>query len=139
MLLNKDNALAARDIIFWTDLLDETVLFGGSEDKGELEHFLWSALPHFSNRPAVQRHDVSQLLVKNLVSLGLGVTFAWESEIGTLDENVVYREFRDSASSIEVCFSAHWLTRNKNAALAHFLSLLVDHRPSLATAGSLAE
>lgn len=82
---------------------------------------------------------MNQLLVKNLVSLGLGVTFAWESEIGTLDENVVYREFRDSASSIEVCFSAHWLTRNKNAALAHFLSLLVDHHPPLSSAKASTE
>ena len=139
VLLHRDNALAARDIIFWTDLLDETVLFGGSEEKGELEHFLWSALPHFSNRPAVQRHDVNQLLVKTLVSLGLGVTFAWESEIGTLDENVVYREFRNSASSIEVCFNAHWLTRNKNAALAQFLSLLADHHPPLSSTGGLTE
>jgi DNA-binding transcriptional LysR family regulator len=139
VLLHKDSALAARDIIFWTDLLDETILFGGSEEKGEIEHLLWSALPHFGNRPAVQRHDVNQLLMKNLVSLGLGVTFAWESEIGTLDEDVVYREFRDSASSIEVCFSAHWLTRNKNAALAQFLSLLADHHPALSSTGGLTD
>jgi DNA-binding transcriptional LysR family regulator len=139
VLLHKDNALAVRDVIFWTDLLDETVLFGGSEEKGELEHFLWSALPHFGNRPAIQRHDVNQLLVKNLVSLGLGVSFAWESEVGTFDEDVVYREFRDSASSIEACFSAHWLTRNNNTALARFLSLLVDHHPLLPSVGAVTE
>jgi DNA-binding transcriptional LysR family regulator len=138
VLLHKDNALAARDIIFRTDLLNETVLFGGSEEKGELEYLLWPALPHFGN-PAVQRHDVSQLLVKNLVNLGLGVSFAWESEVGTVEEDVVYREFRASASPIEVCFSAHWLTRNKNAALAQFLSVLVDHHPPLSSAGALAE
>ena len=65
VLLHKNNVLAARDIIFWTDLLDETVLFGGSEEKDELEYFLWPALPLFGNRPAVQRHDVSPQLVKN--------------------------------------------------------------------------
>jgi hypothetical protein len=59
-LLHKDNALAARDIIFWIDLLDETVLFGGSEEKGELEHFLWSALPHFSCHSACNIDPLSR-------------------------------------------------------------------------------
>jgi hypothetical protein len=81
--------------------------------------------------PTIKGHDLSQPLVNDLVSLGKGVGFILESDAGTIREDVICRPFRDGANSTEICFSAHWLSSNRNAALKQFVTLLVDYHPSL--------
>jgi DNA-binding transcriptional LysR family regulator len=133
ILLRKDCALAARDYVSWTDLFEETVLFSASEGNEELNSLLASQLLLSARGPTIKGHDLSQPLIRDLVSLGKGVGFILESDIGTIREDVICRPFRDGANSTEICFCAHWLSGNRSAVLKQFLALLVDYHPPLSS------
>jgi DNA-binding transcriptional LysR family regulator len=128
--LPQDHCLAAREIIYWTDLRNEKILLSEYDPGRELEDLLISKLVLPEDRPTVERHDVSRGIIKSLTSMGMGLSLAMESDIGASFAGLVYRELRDGTGPSRVDFYAHWRDDNENPALKRFLSLVAERYPS---------
>jgi DNA-binding transcriptional LysR family regulator len=131
--LAKNHPLAARNVIYWTDLRNETVLLSQHDPGRELEDLLISKLVSPEDRPRVERHDVSRGVIKSLISMKLGISLVLESDVGASFAGLVYRELRDGTGPTRVDFSAHWRADNDNPALDSFLKLLAERYPLLAS------
>jgi DNA-binding transcriptional LysR family regulator len=129
--LAEDHPLAARNVIYWTDLRNETVLLSQHDPGRELEDLLISKLVSSEDRPRIERHDVSRGIIKSLISMKLGISFVLESDVGASFAGLVYRELRDGTGSTRFDFSAHWRADNDNPALEGFLKLVAERYPSL--------
>ncbi|MEY9176420.1 DNA-binding transcriptional LysR family regulator [Bradyrhizobium elkanii] len=66
--LPQDHCLAAREIIYWTDLRNEKILLSEYDPGRELEDLLISKLVRPDDRPKVERHDVSRGIIRMVVS-----------------------------------------------------------------------
>lgn len=128
--LPQNHCLASRDIIYWTDLRNETILLSEYDPGRELEDLLISKLVLPEDRPRVERHDVSRGIIKSLTSMGMGLSLVMESDIGANFAGLVYRELQDGTGPSRVDFQAHWRDDNENPALKRFLSLLAERYPS---------
>jgi DNA-binding transcriptional LysR family regulator len=128
--LPQDHILAAREIVYWTDLRNEKILLSEYDPGRELEDLLISKLVLPDDRPKVERHDVSRGIIKSLTSMGMGLSLVMESDIGTSFAGVVYRELQDGTGPSRVDFYAHWREDNQNPALKRFLNLLAERYPS---------
>jgi DNA-binding transcriptional LysR family regulator len=129
--LAEDHPLAARSVIYWTDLRNETLLLSQHDPGRELEDLLISKLVSPEDRPKIERHDVSRGIIKSLISMKLGISLVLESDIGASFAGLVYRELRDGTGATRFDFSAHWRADNENPALEGFLKLLAERYPSL--------
>lgn len=128
--LPQDHCLAAREIIYWTDLRNEKILLSEYDPGRELEDLLISKLVRSDDRPRVERHDVSRGIIKSLTSMGMGLSLVMESDIGASFAGLVYRELQDGSGPSRVDFHAHWRDENENPALKRFLNLLAERYPS---------
>lgn len=106
--LPREHGLAAREIVYWTDLRQETVLLSQYDPGQELEDLLVSKLVLPEDRPMIERHDVSRGIIKSLVSMGMGLSLVIESDIGASFAGVVYRELQDGTGPSRLDFYAHW-------------------------------
>lgn len=131
--LAEDHPLAARSVIYWTDLRNETILLSQHDPGGEFEDLLISKLVSPENRPRIERHDVSRSIIKSLVSMKVGISLVLESDVGASFGELVYRELRDGTGSSRIGFSAHWRADNENPVLESFLKLLAERYPSSAS------
>ncbi len=129
LALLKEHPLSSKDVVYWTDLRDETVLLSQYDPGRELEDLLMSKLVSPEDRPKIARHDVSRGIIKSLIAAGFGVSLVTESDIGVNFSGLVYRELRDGTGPSRVGFSAHWRSDNDNPALANFLKLLGERYP----------
>lgn len=129
--LTETHPLAARSVIYWTDLRNETVLLSQHDPGGELDDLLKSKLVSPEGRPNVEHHDVSRGIIKSLTSMKLGISLVLESDVGASFAGLVYRELRDGTGSTRFDFAAHWRSDNDNPALEGFLKLLAERYPSL--------
>jgi DNA-binding transcriptional LysR family regulator len=128
--LPQDHCLAAREIIYWTDLCNETILLSEYDPGRELEDLMISKLVSPDDRPRVERHDVGRGIIKSLTSMGMGLSLVMESDIGASFAGLVYRELQDGTGPSRVDFYAHWRDDNENPALKRFLNLLGERYPS---------
>ncbi|MCK1669954.1 LysR family transcriptional regulator [Bradyrhizobium sp. 153] len=128
--LPQDHRLAAREVIYWTDLRNEKILLSEYDPGRELEDLLISKLVRSDDRPRVERHDVSRGIIKSLTSMGMGLSLVMESDIGASFAGLVYRELQDGTGPSRVDFHAHWRDDNENPALKRFLDLLAERYPS---------
>ncbi|QOZ77936.1 LysR family transcriptional regulator [Bradyrhizobium sp. CCBAU 53351] len=129
--LAEDHPLAARSVIYWTDLRNETVLLSQHDPGRELEDLVISKLVSPEDRPRIERHDVSRGIIKSLISMKLGISLVLESDVGASFAGLVYRELRDGTGSTRFDFSAHWRADNSNPALKSLLKLLAERYPSV--------
>lgn len=129
LALLKEHPLASKDVVYWTDLRDETLLLSQFDPGRELEDLLMSKLVSPEDRPKIARHDVSRGIIKSLIAAGFGVSLVTESDIGVNFSGLAYRELRDGTGPSRVGFSAHWRSDNDNPALANFLKLLGERYP----------
>jgi len=128
--LPEDHVLAASPVVYWTDLRSETVLLSQYDPGRELEDLLISHLSSPTDRPKIERHDVSRGIIKSLISMKLGISLVLESDIGASFAGLVYRELRGGNGPTRVGFSAHWRADNENPALNNFITLLAERYPS---------
>jgi DNA-binding transcriptional LysR family regulator len=126
VILPQDHSLAPRDITYWTDLRDETVLLSQYDPGRELEDLLKAKLVASSCRPRIERHDVSRGVIKSLISMGLGISLVLESDVGANFAGLTYREVHDGAGPSRIEFSAMWRPDNEKPALAGFIKLLSE-------------
>nr|WP_027531672.1 LysR family transcriptional regulator [Bradyrhizobium sp. WSM3983] len=129
IVIPKDHPLATHDDIHWTDLRNETILMSQYDPSADIENILVSNLVAEDKRPAIKRHDVGRGVLKNLISMGLGVSLVLESDIGASFEGLTYREIQDGTGASLISFHAHWRKDNQNPALQRFLSLLAERYP----------
>lgn len=132
--LPQDHHLAAREIVYWTDLRNEKILLSEYDPGRELEDLLISKLVLSDDRPKVERHDVSRGIIKSLTSMSMGLSLVLESDIGASFAGLVYRELQDGTGPSRVDFYAHWRADNGNPALKRFLNILAERYPSPPTA-----
>jgi len=132
--LASDHPLTARDILYWTDLRGETVLMNQSDPGPEIENLLHSKLVSVTDRPRIERHDVSRGAIKALVSMRMGLSLVLESDLGAALPSPVYRELRDGAGPTRIGLLAFWRAENENPTLSSFLKLLRERYPSAAPA-----
>ncbi|KJC50625.1 LysR family transcriptional regulator [Bradyrhizobium sp. LTSP849] len=128
--LPQDHSLAPREIVYWTDLRNETILLSQYDPGRELETLLISKLVLPEDRPKIERHDVGRGIIKSLISMGMGLSLVMESDIGASFAGLVYRELQDGTGPSRLDFYAHWRDDNENPALKRFLSLLTERYPS---------
>lgn len=132
--LPEGHHLTAKEAVYWTDLRSETVLLSQHDPGPELEDLLTAKLVSTTDRPKIERHDVSRGVIKTLITIGFGVSLVAESDVGVKFSGLTYRELRDGLGPSQVHYSAHWRRDNDNPALANFLKLLSERYP-LACAG----
>ncbi|MGY4596944.1 DNA-binding transcriptional LysR family regulator [Bradyrhizobium sp. GM22.5] len=130
VLLPMDHRLAGRDPFYWTDLRNETILLSEYDPARELESLLASKLGQPSDGPKTERHDVSRGIIKSLVTMGLGLSLAIESDAGATLGGLLYQEVRDISGISRIGFFAEWRADNGNPALARLLELLSERYPS---------
>lgn len=70
----------------------------------ELEDLLNAKLIFPSDRPRIERHDVSPGVIKSLISMGLGISLVLESDAGANFSGLVYRELRDGTGPSRIGF-----------------------------------
>ncbi|WP_063921318.1 LysR family transcriptional regulator [Bradyrhizobium sp. DOA1] len=128
--LPHDHPLALQDGVLWTDLSSQVVLISQYDSRRELQAFLYTGLITSTAGPRIEHRDVSRAEMRNLVSMGLGITLVLESDVGSNSSGLVYRELRDSKGPSRVGFFAVWRHDNESPALANFLKLLTERYPS---------
>jgi DNA-binding transcriptional LysR family regulator len=121
--------LAERDSIYWTDLRTETVLLSSLDPGRELEALLMTKLVSPSDRPRIDRQEVSRGIIKSLVSAGFGISLVTESDNGASFAGLIYREVRDLTGPSRLGYTGLWRNDNGNPALARFLKLLAERYP----------
>jgi DNA-binding transcriptional LysR family regulator len=126
VVLPQDHPLAPRDITYWTDLRDETVLLSQYDPGRELEDLLKAKLVASNCRPRIEHHDVSRGVIKSLISMGLGISLVLESDVGANFAGLTYREVHDGTGPSRIDFSAMWQPDNEKPALASFIKLLSE-------------
>ncbi|WP_343034099.1 LysR family transcriptional regulator [Aurantimonas aggregata] len=130
--LPEDHPLAAKEIIYWTDLKRERFLLSGRDPGPEIQDILVAKLSSPGEMPDVVRHDVSPENIRNLVGAGRGVSLMCEACMGTSYAGVVYREARDANGSTRIGYRAYWRDGNENPALRNFIRLLEERCPPVA-------
>jgi DNA-binding transcriptional LysR family regulator len=130
VVLPGDHPLTAREVIYWTDFRDETIILSEYDPGREIEDILVSKLVSPDDRPKIERHDISRGVVKSLVTMKIGISLVLESDIGANFSGLVYRELRDGAGPSRLGYSAYWQDDNENPALEAFLKLLSERYPS---------
>jgi DNA-binding transcriptional LysR family regulator len=130
LLLSEDHPLASQTVVYWTDLRSQTLLLSKHDPGDDIEELLFSKLVAKSERPKVERHDVSRSIVKSLVSMDVGVSLIMESDVGAMLPGLVYKELRDGTGPSRIDFHAFWRTENENVALRRFLELLEERYPT---------
>lgn len=133
--LPESHHLASNNIVYWTDLKDETFLFSERDPGPEIQEILLAKLAAPGERPKVVSHDVSRENIQSLVGAGFGVSLTVEACIGAAYSSVVYREARDGHGPSRINYAAYWQRDNDNPALANFIRLLRERYPSLPPGG----
>jgi DNA-binding transcriptional LysR family regulator len=132
--LPNDHALAAKDVIYWTDLKNEVVVLSRRDPGPELYNILTARLVSPGERPRVSQLDVTQTSTKSAVSARFGLSLVLESSVGVKLDGVVYREIRDGSGPAMQIYTARWRAENDNPTLLSLLSLLRE-RYSLPSVG----
>ncbi len=130
VVLPEDHPLTAREVVYWTDLRDETIILSQYDPGREIEDLLVSKLVLPDDRPKIERHDISRGVVKSLVTMKVGISLVLESDIGANFSGLVYHELRDGAGPSRLGYSAYWQDDNENPALEAYLKLLSERYPS---------
>ena len=130
VVLPEDHGLAAQDVVYWTDLQNQTVLLSQYDPGRELEGLLTTKLTSTGDRLRIERHDVSRGVIVSLVAMGLGLGLVLESDIGVNFSGLTYREVRDGAGPSRLEFAAAWRDDNESPALRDFIKLLAERYPA---------
>jgi len=129
--LPEAHPLADRDVVFWSDLKDQTFLIARHDPGPDFHDVLVAKLGAPGDRPEVEEHDVGIEAIKSLVGAGFGVSLVCDACAGANYAGVVYREARDGNGPSRIGYTAHWSKHNANPALQSFLKLLSERYPPL--------
>lgn len=125
--------LAQTEAIPWPVISGETILLSRQDLGLDLRDHLHARFGQSGSPPCIQLQDISRSSIKHLVSAGGGISLTTEAGIGTGIAGLVYRDLLDGTEPVRIRHVACWKDGNGNAALTHFLDLLRERYPSLAT------
>lgn len=134
--LPEAHRLAAKDVLYWTDLKPERFLLSTRDPGSEIQDILIAKLASPGELPKIVRHDVSAESLKSLVSAGRGISVIGESCMGAGQAGLVFREARDGNGSTRIGYRAYWRTCNENPALRNFIRFLEERCPPPAVSTS---
>jgi DNA-binding transcriptional LysR family regulator len=112
VVLPAEHGLAEREVVYWTDLRDETVILSHYDPGREIEDLLVSKLVSPDDRPKIERHDISRGIVKSLVTMKVGISLVLDSDAGATLSGLVYRVLRDGSGPSVLSYSAYWQKDN---------------------------
>ena len=130
-----NHPLAVNDIVYWTDLREETVVLSERDPGPDMRDMLLLKLQSRGARPQITSKDVSSVIVMSLVGAGCGISLTVESAFGVAQDQVCYRKLHDGTGASYINYHACWRSRAGVAAnrpaLSKFLRLLDERYPSL--------
>jgi DNA-binding transcriptional LysR family regulator len=128
--LPKSHPLVDRDVVYWSDLKEETFLLPQRGPGPEFLRLLISKLG-YAEPNRLLRHDVSLDRFLSLVGTGWGILLVLEGATGGTFPGVVFREMHDSDGPTRLSFHAYWRQSSRKPSLESFLDLLRQRYPDL--------
>lgn len=125
--LPAEHHLINKDMIFWSDLKDESFLLSRRDPGSDLRNIVVQKLSAPGGAPDITIWDVSSESILAMLEAGQRISVHCESCAGLTFPGVVYREVRDASGPSYIPFTTCWQDDNKNPALARFLELLRAH------------
>lgn len=135
--LPKIHPLAARDVVHWGDLREQTLLLTQRGPSPELLNVLIRKLGS-SDSCRLLYHEAILDRLLTLVGIGRGLLLALEGATGAIYEGVTYREVHDAEGPTRLSFRAYWRQANSNPSLHPLLDLLRERYPDLSVPLSVA-
>lgn len=126
--LSSRHRLAGRDKLGWKDLEDE-VFLASPHEAGQQAAVLSAARAGAASSPRVQSHRVNRETLLSMVSLGFGLAFLIESDMGLRPEGVICLPLDEEGVAATTLMTAYRDPKNDNPALRRFWSLLKRQRP----------
>lgn len=69
IVLPEDHSLAAREVVYWTELRNETIILSEYDPGREIEDLLVSKLMSPDDRPKIERHDMSPTISAGVAAM----------------------------------------------------------------------
>ncbi|PXA87388.1 LysR family transcriptional regulator [Nostoc sp. 3335mG] len=121
--LPASHPLAARDMVYWSELQGETFL-APRMTADDVEAMVLTRLARPGCPPSIEFTDLTRESTLGIVGAGRGITVVTAGTAGIRVENVVFRELFDGTAPHVLDFSAYWRPGNRNPALHSFLGFL---------------
>ncbi|CAD7338152.1 LysR family transcriptional regulator [Sphingomonadales bacterium 58] len=122
--LPADHALAASEVVHWTDLRRERFLLPAADPGPEIRDILLGRLMMAGEPPDIRMHQASREAILSVLGGGLGVSIICEGGTGARYPDVVYRPIRGEQGPAFVSYSGYWREDNGNPALRRFLAFV---------------
>lgn len=120
--LPADHRFSRHEALRWADLRDE-VFVVSTRDAGPDQHSTIAAnLRGIGTVAATRTHGVSRATMYQMISLGLGIALAMDSDLATIPEGVVIVPLLDDDGEALAPFTAYRDPTNDNPALRRFWS-----------------
>lgn len=118
--LPADHRLAERPALHWLDIRDERFVVSAYPPGPEVQDYIVRRTADYSHYPVVERRDVQQEVLMNLIGMGFGISLVSEGWVAMGVPGVVMRPLTEEADIVP--FSAIWSPDNDNPVLRRFLS-----------------
>jgi DNA-binding transcriptional LysR family regulator len=122
--LASDHALAARDIVHWTDLRDQRFILSAADPGPDIRDMLLGRLWKSGANTSIALHAVSREAVLSMIGETDFLSIVCEGSTGTQFPNLVYRPVHGEQGPALITYSGYWREDNGNPALKRFLDLV---------------
>ncbi|AQQ03892.1 hypothetical protein B0E33_10085 [Roseibium algicola] len=127
--LPMSHPIANKEIVYWTDLKEETFLVSERDPDLEIQKILHSKLTFTEGRAKIVRHKASTENIRSLVGAGFGVSLIVECSSGAHYPGVIYQELQDGNGPTRINYVAYWRGDSYNPVLHNFIDLLEQRFP----------
>lgn len=118
--------LGNREIIYWTDLRDETFLLPICDPGPEMRDMILSELATAGCRPKIKMQSISRESIMSVLGGGPYVTITCEGASGAQYPDVITRPVHGPHGQTMIGFTGYWQSDNENPALRRFLDFIKD-------------
>lgn len=137
-VLPEEHPLAARERIYWPDLVEEHFLLMERDPGPETRSLILSKLGMPGFAPHIDVDDITRETTLSSIAFGRRISIIAETASGIHIPGVVFREVFETNGHTRVGYSGYWHEENNNPVLRRFLDFVVAryslppirHRPS---------
>ena len=130
VILPEDHPLAARSLLQWPDLVEETFLISGYDPSEAILKLLEDRFAPLGVRASAQVHYVSPPAIMQMVGARRGICLCLDSMLAHRFAGTALLELSGPTGPEYVTSFACWREDNPNPALATFLKALLRRYPS---------